>query len=156
MTGFLADKRAVPETDPDVDDDISFKAEMVMALFHNSPDAIIVVNGEGIIEMANSQAELLLGWHRNEMLGNRVEMLLPEGLREIHEQHRAEFLDDPRTRPMGLHLHLNAKRMSGSTVQVDINLSPVVNSRRGVFVIATIRRKRDDDRAIERPAPQPL
>lgn len=135
-------------TQPQVDeaDDIAFKAEMVMALFHNSPDAIIVVDANGIIQMVNSQAELLLGWHRTEMLGSKVEMLLPEALREIHHVHRGEFLDDPRVRPMGLHLHLNALRKSGDSVLVDINLSPVVNSRRGIFVIATIRRKRAEEK----------
>ncbi len=127
------------------DDDIAFKAEMLFAVFSSSPDAIIIVDGNGIIQMANPQAELLFGYHHNELHGEPVELLLPEELWDAHRRHRASYLENPRIRPMGLHLKLNARKKTKALVPVDINLSPVVNEKRGLFIIVSIRTKRDTE-----------
>lgn len=139
----------MPETSEElvlkrVSDEINFTTEMAMVLFHSAPDAIVVVDANGLIRMVNTQAELLFGYHHTEMRNRKVEMLMPEAVRSIHEEHRIRFLDDPRTRPMGLHLQLKARRKSGDLVSVDINLAPVVTAK-GTFVISTIRRRRPDD-----------
>lgn len=124
-----------------VSEEIAFTTEMAMVLFHNSPDAIVVMDVSGTIRMVNAQAELLFGWHHSELRGEKVEKLLPESLRQAHERHRTAYLDDPKIRPMGANLQLAAQRKTGDMVPVDINLSPVVTAL-GTFVIATIRRKR--------------
>ncbi len=104
------------------------------------PDAMLVVADDGVIWLANVQAELLTGYTREELHGSTVDMLLPEDLRLLHSGHRANYMQEPRLRPMGRDLDLRMHRRNGVDVQVDINLSPVPTSR-GVFVVATIRRR---------------
>jgi PAS domain S-box-containing protein len=133
-------------------EEIQFTSDMALVLFQSSPDAIVVTDSEGRIRMVNPQAELLFGWHHSEMRGQPVEMLLPEDQRARHEQHRHTFLDDPRVRPMGISLHLQALRKDERRVDVDINLSPVVTAH-GLFVIATIRRTRPGDRPLHTVIP---
>jgi PAS domain S-box-containing protein len=126
-------------------EEIQFTSDMALVLFQSSPDAIVVSDADGKIRMVNPQAELLFGWHHSEMRGQPVEMLLPEEYRKRHADHRRTFLDDPRVRPMGISLHLQALRKDEKRVDVDINLSPVVTAH-GLFVIATIRRTRPGER----------
>jgi PAS domain S-box-containing protein len=123
-------------------DDYLFTVDLAVVLFQSSPDAIVVVAAEdGAIRLVNSQAEFLTGYHRSELRGQKVEMLLPEMVRERHvTEHRKTFLSEPRARSMGREFDLRLRRKNGDEVGVDINLSPVVTIR-GMFVIATIRRK---------------
>lgn len=124
-----------------VGDQIEFGSDMAVVLFRNSPDAIVCVDDSGFIRMTNPQAELLFGYHHTEMRGQPVEMLIPAELKDVHQRNRSAFLEDPRVRSMGLGLDLRARRKNGTLVEVDINLSPVVTAR-GMFVVATIRRRR--------------
>lgn len=133
-------------------EEIQFTSDMALVLFQSSPDAIVVTDSEGKIRMVNPQAELLFGWHHSEMRGQPVEMLLPEEHRERHERHRISFLDDPRVRPMGISMHLQALRKDARRVDVDINLSPVVTAH-GLFVIATIRRTRPGEKSTHSTTP---
>ncbi len=115
--------------------------DLAMVWLNFGPDAIIVVDDDGTIWLVNRLAELLTGYTRDELHGQCVDMLLPPDLREVHQTHRAGYMDEPRLRPMGLHSDLRMRRKNGAETVVDINLSPVATSR-GVFVVATIRRKR--------------
>jgi len=120
--------------------DLLFNADLAIVLFNFSPDAIIVADDQGHIAQANRQAELLTGYPRSELQGGSVDHLLPEDLRKRHVGHRQAFMEDPRLRPMGAHLDLRLRRKNGTEIPVDINLSPVATTR-GMYVIATIRRK---------------
>lgn len=102
------------------------------------PDALIVVNDQGDIVLVNAQAELLFGYHRSELIGEKVELLVPEAKRAVHPQHREGFVADPRVRPMGADLHLTARHKSGRELAVKINLSPLM-APEGLFVSAVIR-----------------
>lgn len=117
-------------------------AELVTALFERSPDAIILADADGKIVLANTQAETLSGYTRAQLRTMRVEDLLPEELRGRHVEHRSEYMDDARTRPMGLGLDLHLCRSSGKLVPVDINLASAPTAH-GVYAIATIRRRKD-------------
>ncbi len=92
-------------------------------LFESSPDAIIAIDQEGKITEANSQVGRLFGYSRVELLGQPVEVLIPERFRNVHTSHRKEYSDQPRTRPMGIGLDLHGRRKDGSEFPADIMLS---------------------------------
>ncbi len=112
--------------------------ELVLALLEAAPDAIVVVDRGGRMIVVNRQTERLFGFARDEILGHRLEMLLPERLGQIHERHRADYYAEPRTRPMGSGLELIARRKDGSEFPVEVSLSPVPTDQ-GLWVISTVR-----------------
>ncbi|MBT8108926.1 MAG: PAS domain S-box protein [Gammaproteobacteria bacterium] len=120
-------------------------------LLESAPDAMVIVDDRGKIAVVNAQAESMFRYTRQEMLGQPVEMLLPERIHDVHRKHRAHYAEDPRLRPMGAGLDLVARRSDGSEFPVEISLSPV-QSAGGRFVSSVIRdvtrRKRMQDEII--------
>jgi two-component system, NtrC family, sensor kinase len=108
------------------------------ALIDAAPDAIIIVDTAGRIALVNSQVEHLFGYQRAELIGQPVEVLLPERLRDIHVHHRAAYTAAPRTRPMGSGLDLVARRKNGATFPVEISLS-ALQTEAGPLVTSVIR-----------------
>jgi len=107
-------------------------------LFELAPDAIVGVGKEGLIELVNAQTEALFGYARAELLGQSVETLVPERLREAHGAHRQGYFADPRTRPMGAGLELFGRRRDGSEFPAEISLASVETGR-GLLAIAAVR-----------------
>lgn len=107
-------------------------------LLEAAPDAIIEVDREGRIVLLNRVTEKMFGYTRSELMGLSVDMLLPQALRGGHKYHRAGYLENPQTRPMGGRLRLEAERKDGSRFPVEISLSPV-KSDDGFRVSAIIR-----------------
>lgn len=107
-------------------------------LVENAPDAIVGVDVEGRILLVNEQAEKMFGYAEDEMVGLSIEALVPERFHEAHVQHRADYVREPRTRPMGAGLELFARRRDGSEFPVEISLSPMETDR-GFLVTAIIR-----------------
>ena len=95
------------------------------SLLESAPDAVVITDSEGRVVLVNAQTETLFGYSRDELLGQKVEMLLPESVQERHVLHRLGYLDDPRTRPMGIGLELAGQRKDGSEFPVDISLSAI-------------------------------
>ncbi len=118
-------------------------------LLEAAPDAIIEVDGEGRILLINAVTEQLFGYSRDELVGQHVESLVPDGVRANHAAHRARYRAHPVTRPMGNGLDLRARRKNGSTFPVEISLSPV-KSEEGFRVTAVIRDITDRKQADER------
>ena len=91
-----------------------------------SPDALVVVDQTGNIVMVNEQAATLFGYSPGELREQRLEMLLPERLHEVHIAHREHYFDIPRTRAMGAGLQLFGRHKNGTEIPVDISLRPVL------------------------------
>jgi PAS domain S-box-containing protein len=85
----------------------------------------LVIDSSGLVTQVSASAELLLGWSRGELVGQSVEVLVPEGLREAHVRHRDAYASAPQPRPMGPGRELVAVRRDGSEIAVDISLSPL-------------------------------
>src|SRR5919201_1110093 len=107
-------------------------------LLEAAPDALIVVGVGGTISIANGQAGRLFGYSREELIGMRVEELVPERFADVHRGHRDDYLDDPRPRAMGTGLDLHARRKDGSEFPVEVTLSPIETAD-GTLVTAAIR-----------------
>jgi PAS domain S-box-containing protein len=107
-------------------------------LIENAPDAILQVNHHGAIVIANRTAETLFGYTREELMGQNVDLLVPEANRAAHPAHRKALADAGLSRPMGLGLDLFAQRKDGTKFPVEISLSPM-KTENGVHVTAVIR-----------------
>ena len=94
-------------------------------LYEGAPDAILLVNEIGNIDRVNVAAEVMFGLSRERLLGQSIEMLLPQRFRDRHVGHRGGYMKDGKARPMGTGLPLSAQRADGSEFPVDIMLSPI-------------------------------
>ncbi|HXB42562.1 MAG TPA: PAS domain S-box protein [Puia sp.] len=108
------------------------------ALLDAAPDATVIVNEKGIIQMANLQMEKLFGYTKGEITGQPVETLLPQALRTQHVYNRTVFVKEARARSMGVGLELKAIKNDGTSFPVEISLSPIKTSE-GLLVSASIR-----------------
>lgn len=108
-------------------------------MFEFAPDAMIVVNSEGVIARANAQSESMFGYTRDELLGAPLEILLPVQFRERHHQYREQYFSAPRLRPMGIGLQLMGRRKDGAEFPVDIMLSPLESDQESRVALAVIR-----------------
>ncbi|NLT53367.1 MAG: SpoIIE family protein phosphatase [Actinomycetales bacterium] len=101
-------------------------------------DAMLVVDGTGTIRLVNQLAESLFGYSRAELVGQPVELLVPDSLRQAHSRLTSRFVAHPVTRPMGAGLELSGRRRDGSQFPADISLS-AVETEHGQVVIAAVR-----------------
>jgi protein-histidine pros-kinase len=118
------------------------------ALLEAAPDAMVIVDEAGEILLVNRQTESLFGYERQELLGQPVEVLIPERFRAGHGARRASYAVDARPRPMGTGLDLHGRRRDGSEFPTEISLSPV-DTEAGRLVIAAIRDVTERKRAEE-------
>jgi PAS domain S-box-containing protein len=108
------------------------------ALLESAPDGIVVVDSSGMIVIVNSQTERLFGYTRQELIGNPIEMLVPDSVRATHHGHRDTYVNDPKLRPMGAGRPLSGRTKEGQEFPVEISLSPLVTDQ-GRMVMSIIR-----------------
>jgi PAS domain S-box-containing protein len=103
----------------------------------SAPNAMVMIGESGLIEMVNAQAEQMFGYAREELLDQKVEMLVPERFRHGHPKLRATFFEDPRSRPMGAGRDLYGLKKDGGEFPIEIGLNPI-ETEEGVKVLSAI------------------
>ena len=117
---------------------ISFDSGALRGFLETAPDAMVIVDQTGRIATVNAQTEKLFGYSREELIGNAVEMLIPQRFRARHTTHRSGYSHDPHVRPMGQNLELFGLRKDGTEFPVEISLGPVPTPE-GVLIVSAIR-----------------
>ena len=108
------------------------------SLLESAPDATVIVNPRGQIVRVNKQAESLFGYDREKMLGQQIEILVPDSIRSKHVAYRDGFVTSSAPRAMGANLKLTARRIDGAEIPVEISLSPIETSD-GTLIAASVR-----------------
>ena len=117
-------------------------------MFQCSPDALVVVNPEGVVELAGAAIFSMFGYQPDEIEGQPIELLLPDTVRAVHRVYRAMYAAEPENRPMGVGRELYGRHRDGSVFPVDVSLVPTVMDGRprfGAFVRDATERKRGED-----------
>jgi PAS domain S-box-containing protein len=103
-----------------------------------APDGVICCDRAGVIVLVNAEVERMFGYTRDELIGQRVDMLVPDAARAAHGPHVAHYTAAPRLRPMGIGMELHGRRKDGTEIPVEISLSPI-QSPGGLVVTAGVR-----------------
>lgn len=123
--------------------------ERFRRVVESAPNAMILANVRGVIEMVNTQAERVFGYSRQDLLGQPVELLVPERFRGRHPRKRDQFFSAPQSRPMGAGRELFGRRKDGTEFPVEVGLNPIETDE-GVMVLSSIvdisERKRQEER----------
>ncbi len=117
------------------------------AAVESSPAGMIMVSEAGRMVLVNQEIERMFGWDRDELIGQRIEMLVPERFRARHPEFRHGFFSDPDARPMGAGRDLYGLRKDGTEISIEIGLNPI-ETEDGLFVLSSVvdisARKREE------------
>jgi PAS domain S-box-containing protein len=125
----------VSETFVDISERKSLE-KMFQRVVEAAPCGMLMIDTRGVVVLVNPQAESMFGYTRDELVGNPLEMLLPERFRAAHGKHRGDFAKVPSIRQMGVGRDLTARRKDGSEFSVEIGLNPVAGDEGGLVLAA--------------------
>jgi PAS domain S-box-containing protein len=108
------------------------------ALLDAAPDAMVIVAADGVIVLVNHQMEAVFGYSRTELIGQPIEILIPQKFREKHPSHRETYFGNPGVRPMGAGRELSGRHKDGTEFPIEVTLSPVETAD-GILVSGAIR-----------------
>jgi PAS domain S-box-containing protein len=111
--------------------------ERFRLLVETAPTGILICDGQGRITEGNAQLQRMFGYGREELIGQPVEMLIPEQHRGTHVGHRSSYISNPQARPMGLGIDIHGRRKDGTKFPVEISLAPLA-TREGVLISGTV------------------
>ena len=114
------------------------QTRLFRGLLEAAPDGMVIVDRDGIITLVNAQVEQMFGYQRAELVGEPVEILVPDRYTGMHMAFRNGYVSEPRSRPMGLAGDLHARRKDGSEFPVEVTLSPL-ETEDGLLVSAAVR-----------------
>jgi two-component system, sensor histidine kinase len=126
---------------------LTLESDLARRVLDAAPDAMIIIDAAGTVRFANRQVSALFGYPRDALIGRSIEILMPERYRHRHVEHRRDYSDNVRVRPMGVGLELFGRRQDGSEFSVEISLSPIVDHE--CALVAAAIRDVTDRRAIE-------
>jgi PAS domain S-box-containing protein len=121
-----------------VEQDLTKKEKKFRGLLESAPDAMVIVDEKGVIQLVNVQTEIMFEYQRDEIIGKPVELLLPQRYKHAHEGHRKNYFHNPKVRQMGEGRELYGLKKSGLQFPVEISLSPL-ETEEGILVSAAIR-----------------
>jgi PAS domain S-box-containing protein len=128
VTDDLSDSKASDETEG-----INYRT-----VFEAAADGILVVSSEGLLIEANPEALRQFGYEEAELIGQPVELLVPESVARDHTSRREAYRSSPRSRPMGIGMELRGRRKDGREFPVEISLSPQGHDG-GAHVVCVVR-----------------
>lgn len=108
-------------------------------LLESAPDAMVITDEDGTILMVNAQTERIFAYHRSEIIGKKVETLIPDRFRNKHTHHRQDYVESPKVRAMGAGMALFGRRNGGSEFPVEVSLSPLMLDDGEFMIISAIR-----------------
>src|SRR5450755_12407 len=111
---------------------------LFVGLLDGAPDAMVCVAANGQIALVNAQTERLFGYRREELVGQEMEILVPDAVRAAHAAHRTRYMADPESRPVRAQTEPSCRRRDGSTFPGEISLS-VIDTPDGILVMAAVR-----------------
>jgi PAS domain S-box-containing protein len=126
--------------------------QLFRAAVESSPSGMLMIDRAGKIVLVNREIERMFGYPRTDLLGNQIEMLVPERFRAAHSEHRSAFLAGPEKRAMGTGRELFGHRKDGTEIPVEIGLNPVETDE-GLFVLGSVvdissRKRADEERRL--------
>ena len=124
-------------TRKDLEDYLQKHDKLLPALLDSAAQAILSVDRTGRIVLANARTEEMFGFSRRDLIGQPIEILLPESLREVHVKHRTDYITKPRVRPMGIGMDLAGRKKDGTEFPVEVSLS-FIETDEGPFGIAFV------------------
>lgn len=137
ISGIVAINRDITRQ-KEIEQKVKESEERFRGLLENAPDAIVITDDKGAIQLVNVQTEKMFGYSRKEMIGKKVEMLIPSRFKEVHSTHRDKYFEAPKSRGMGIGLDLWGRKKNGDEFSVEISLSPL-KTETGILVSAAIR-----------------